>query len=267
MAIKLIVTDLDGTLLTDKQEISPRTVAAMQAAKARGIRVTVATGRMHLAAAYFARQIGADVPVISCNGGLVRGLEDDHTIFANCYAKETANEVIAECYRQGWYAQWYVDGRVYAKEFRPEMFAGYRNVTGFKVHEVGDDFERYMDRVIQIVIRDQVEGIAGILDTLCAKFGDRIEQKQNTKYSVDLTPPGIHKAVGLEHLISFLGIRPEEVIAFGDAENDVEMLRCVGTSVATQNALDAVKEIADHVTDDCNHDGVAKAIEAYVLKE
>lgn len=266
MAIKLIVTDLDGTLLNDQKQVSDRTIAAIRAAQAQGVKVTVATGRMHVAAAYFARKIGADVPVISCNGGLVKEVDGNGIVFANCFAPEVTHAVLAECYQNDWYAQWYIEDRIYAKEFRPEMFSGYKMIEGFKVSEIGDAFSAYTDGVIQIVIRDANGRIAGIQEKIREKFGDRLELQQNTDVSVDITPPGIHKAVGLRHLLEKLGLKRGEVIAFGDADNDLAMLRYAGLSIATKNAIDEAKAIADYVTDDCNHDGVAKAIERYVLK-
>ena len=75
--IRLIALDLDGTLLNSEKRISPRTMAALQAAMQKGVRVTIATGRMMAGAAMFGRQFGANAPLICCNGGVVQGMDDE----------------------------------------------------------------------------------------------------------------------------------------------------------------------------------------------
>lgn len=266
MGIQLIAMDLDGTLLQDDKTISLRTLATLRAARAKGVHITVATGRMYVAAAYFAQQIGADVPVVCCNGGLVRSATAAESLFEARFPQEMARAVLAACYQNDWYAQWYIGDQIYAKDFRPEMFLSYKTVKNFRLNEIGDDYAPYTDDVIQIVIRDDGGKIGAIERALRAQFGSGIDMQQNTQVSVDITPPGIHKAVGLAALVRHLGLRPEEVLACGDADNDLTMLRYAGISVATANAIPAAREIADFVTDDCNHDGVAKAIEKFVLQ-
>lgn len=265
MAIKLIVTDLDGTLLNDDKEITAQTIETMRRAQAEGILVTVATGRMYTAAVHFAKQIGVDLPVICCNGGQVKKVGEE-PIFARHFSASVAGAVIAECYRRDWYVQWYIGDQAYAKEFSPQFFGNYKRIENFNVNEVGADFQPYLNGVIQIVIRDLGGRIGTIREVLGAKFGGQVTFQQHTDISVDVTPQGINKAVGIAALIKTLGIKKEEVMAFGDADNDIAMLAYVGTGVAMENALDQVKEVADLITGDCNHDGVAAAIERYVLK-
>ena len=266
MSIKLIAMDLDGTLLNSQKVITPRTFAALQAAKERGIYVTIATGRMYMAAAYFGKMIGAQVPVICCNGGLVRGDSTQPPIFVKCYEEAVAREVLTECYKNDWYAQWYIDTQIYAKDFRPDMFGSYRTVEGFNLNAVGEDFLPYTKDVIQIVIRDKDGGVAAITEKIRAEFSGLLDSQQNTDISVDLTPPGINKAVGLKALLDHLNLSPDEVMACGDGDNDLAMLEYAGFSVATGNALSQAKQAADVVTDTCDQDGIGKAIERYVLQ-
>lgn len=265
MAIKLIVTDLDGTLLTDDKMISDRNKAAIAKAQEQGVMVTVATGRMCLAAAHYARLIGVTLPIISCNGGLVRPYTGE-ALFMHCFEKDLAREVIALCYERNWHVQWYVDDKVYVREFEEKYFKGFKVLGRFSVTEVGDDFENYLDNVIQIVVRDMDGKIQEIQKEVSTHFHGRLTVQQNTNVSVDIDALGINKAVGIEALIRQLGIKKEEVMAFGDADNDLDMLGYVGLGVAMGNAIDEAKEIAKVITADNEHDGVAVAIEKYVLK-
>ncbi len=266
MAIKLIVTDLDGTLLTDEKLISDRNKAAIAAAEAAGVMVTVATGRMCVAAAHYARRIGVTLPIVSCNGGLVRAYTGK-AVFTHCFTRELAREVIALCYDRDWNVQWYIDDKVYVKKFNAKLFRGYNLIDDFAVTEIGNDFESYLDDVIQIVIRDLDGNIGNIQKCIYEKFQGHLTVQQNTEVSVDIDALGINKSVGIEVLINELGITKDEVMAFGDADNDIEMLKYVGVGVAMGNAIAAVKEVADIITEDNEHDGVAVAIEKYILNK
>jgi hypothetical protein len=265
MAIKLIAMDLDGTLLNSGKRISERNLAAIRAAAERGVGVTIATGRMYMAAAYFGREISANVPLICCNGTVVQAIDTDVPLFIKHYDANVVRDVLTLCHDKGWYAQWYIGNNVYAEDFRPKMFKAYQTVEDFHVIEVGNDFLSYTENVIQIVIRNFEGEIPAIVKQLSHTFEGKLRPQQNTGVSVDLTPPGMNKAVGLEKLMQSLGLTPNEVMVCGDADNDLEMLEFAGLSIVTANGLPQAKALADFVTDSCDKDGVGKAIERFVL--
>lgn len=266
MAIKLIAMDLDGTLLNSKKLISERNLKALQAAKARGVYITLATGRMYMAAAYFGGLIGANAPLICCNGAHVQAYDADQPVFMKLHDDNIAQEILALCRQKDWYVQWYVGDQIYAIDFRPEMFASYKTVEGFVVQAVGENYLPYVHDVIQIVVRDREGKVARIAGELKARFAGKIDVQQNTGYSVDLTPPGITKAVGIEALRLHLGVARDEIMVCGDADNDLAMLEYAGLSVVTENGLPEAKALADFVTASCDADGVGRAIEKYILQ-
>ncbi len=267
MAIKLIAMDLDGTLLNSDKLISARNLAAIEAAKKRGVGVTIATGRMYRAAAFFGRIIQANVPLICCNGGLVRSLQQEEPVFVRHVAAKAVRELLKLCHERNWYAQWYSADEIYAESYKPEYFASYRTVQDFSVREVGADFLSYTDDVIQCVIRDKQGKIDTVVAEIQKNFSKTIFPQQNTGYSVDLTPPGINKAVGLEALMKSLGITADEVMTCGDADNDLEMLRFAGTSVVPANGQPEAKALASYIAPDNDEDGIGRAIEELVLKK
>jgi Cof subfamily protein (haloacid dehalogenase superfamily) len=266
MAIKLIAMDLDGTLLNSDKTISPRNMAAIQAAKAMGVGVTIATGRMYMAAAYFGRLIGANVPLVCCNGGMVQSLKETEPLFIKCLDKDVVRELLVLCHERKWYAQWYIGQEIYAEKYQPEYFASYRTVENFHIKEVGDDFLSYTDQVIQCVVRDLRAGIPEVVEEIQQHFSTTIFPQQDTGFSVDLTPPGINKAVGLAALMKDMGLTPAEVMACGDADNDLAMLRFAGTSVVPANGQPEAKELASYLADENDADGIGRAIEELVLK-
>ncbi len=265
MCIKLIAMDLDGTLLNSDKLISPRNLSAIQAAKEKGVGVTIATGRMFLSAAYFGRQIGANVPLVCCNGSMVQALEGDRPIFVRHIEETAVQELLMLCHERGWYAQWYIGKQVYAEKFLPEYFYAYRTVKDFSIQETGTDFLSYTKSVIQCVIRDKDGRIPEVVAEIGPRFANRIEPQQNTGFSVDLTPPGINKAVGIEALMNHLGITKEEVMVCGDADNDLAMLDFAGTSVVPANGQPEARALASYLTASNDEDGIAQAIEDLVL--
>ncbi len=265
MAIRLIVMDLDGTLLNSKKIVSDYSKDILIQAMAKGVAVTIATGRMLHSAHYFGKMIAANAPIISCNGALVQALDAKEPLFLRTFSPETVAELLSFAKENGWYAQWYSASEVYAEDFRPEYFTAYRTVQGFLVHEVGEDFTPYTKNVAQVVVRDLEGSVDLIAERIRERFKGRAAPQQSKGYTLDITPHGISKAVGIEAILEAMDILPSEVMVCGDSENDLSMLRFAGTSVVTANGQAKAKALATYIAPSCDEDGVAKAIEEIVL--
>ena len=116
MAIKLIAIDLDDTLLDNRQQLSPRTLAVLQQAMRNGVAVTIATGRMFQSALPFATELGIKLPLITYNGALIRQGDNGETIFHRPIETALAQELADLFRRRNWYLQKYVDDRLYVAE-------------------------------------------------------------------------------------------------------------------------------------------------------
>lgn len=265
MAIRLIVMDLDGTLLTSEKMVSDYSKDVLRRAMEKGVAVTLATGRMLLSASYFGRIIGANAPIISCNGALVQALDATEPLFLRAFSPETVAELLTFARENGWYAQWYIGDDIYAEDFRPEYFTAYRTVQGFAVHEVGEDFSPYVEGVAQVVVRDLAGGVGAIAASIRERFAGRVDPQQSKGYTLDLVPTGVSKATGIEAILRATDIGADEVMACGDSDNDLSMLRLAGTSVVTANGQEEAKALATYLAPSCDEDGVARAIEELVL--
>ena len=264
MAIKLIALDLDGTLLTSDKRITTRTKDIIARAMARGVTVTIATGRMLRSAVYFARLLASDAPVICCNGGYV-GKAEGAPVFARYFDPLLARKFLTFCYEQDWYVNWYRGMDIYAPMYREDYFAAYRTTANFVVNEVGNDYLRYTENVPQFVLRNLDEGISPYLKAVQERFGDAVLPQQNTGTSLDINPPGVSKAVGVQALADAMGLTLDEVMVAGDADNDFEMLEMGAFAVVPENGLPAAKERANYVTASNDANGIAAAIEKFVL--
>ena len=264
MAIKLIALDLDGTLLTSDKKITTRTKDIIARAMSRGVTVTIATGRMLRSALYFTRLLASNAPVICCNGGYV-GRAEDAPVFARYFDPALAREFLTFAYERNWYVNWYRGLDIYAPEYRADYFTAYRTTAGFVVHEVGDDYLRYTEKVPQFVLRELTNGVDAYVCEVRERFGDQLIPQQNTGTSVDINPPGVNKAVGVRALADAMGLTLDEVMVAGDADNDFEMLEMGAFSVVPENGLPEAKTRASYVTASNDANGIALAIEKFVL--
>ena len=257
--------DLDGTLLTTERLVSPRTLAALSAARQKGVHLTIATGRMLNSAEYFGGVIGADVPLICCNGSLVQGMGADKPLFRRTLPDDLVARLLTMCHQNGWYSQWYVGKKIYAEKYDPAFFTAYTTVQNFHVVEVGDKFLDYAHNVIQCVVRNLDGEIPRIAAAIKKAFPTGLTLQQNTGTSSDITAPEVNKALGLEALAEHLHLKREEIMACGDGDNDVSMLEFAGTSVVPANGLAMAKAKATFLAPSHDEDGIAVAIEQLVL--
>lgn len=264
MAIKLIALDLDGTLLTSDKKITTRTKDIIARAMARGVTVTIATGRMLRSALYFSRLLASDAPVICCNGGYV-GTAEEEPVFVCYFDPALTAAFLTFAYERGWYVNWYRGLDIYAPQYRAEYFTAYRTTANFQVHEVGGNYLRYTENVPQFVLRELTNGVESYVREVREHFAGQLVPQQNTGTSVDINPPGINKAVGVRALADAMGLTLDEVMVAGDADNDFEMLEMGAFSVVPENGLPEAKERARYVTASNDANGIALAIEKFVL--
>ena len=264
MDIKLVALDMDDTLLSCSLTVSPRTGEAIRQAVAQGVTVTIATGRMYRSALPYALQLGLDVPLITYNGGLIRNCRSGETLYHQPLDEAVAHEVLALFRDKGWYIQSYVNDTLYVAE-RNETAIFYEKLAGVPTVPLGDDFYTMpgtptkMLALMDSVRMDEIEravrhGFAGRLTALRSK-----------PIYLEITHPLVNKGQALDFLVRRLGITREQVMAVGDSQNDLDMIRYAGWGVAVSNAADNVKAAAQAVTGHHDAEGVAEAIEQYVL--
>ncbi len=264
--IKLFVSDIDGTLLVPGKEISAKNIAAVQKMVNAGITVTIATGRMYRAALPVAQKLGVNVPIITYNGALIKTV-DGKIIHAEYLPENLIVEIVNFCERQNWYLQSYSGDVLYypARNSYSERYEISQKVTGNEVGWAG--LREKTDKVCKLLsISDGEAETAKRIAAVKSEFGDKVEVTKSHPQFTEIICPSVSKASAVKILAQKLGVEKSEVMAIGDAENDLPMLKAAGTSIAMGNAVDAVKNSCDLVTGNCEDDGFAEAVEKYVLK-
>ncbi|MGE4352757.1 MAG: Cof-type HAD-IIB family hydrolase [Oscillospiraceae bacterium] len=268
--IKLIALDIDGTLLTSERKISQRTHEALHMARKHGCEVVLATGRAFMSLQDVMALAGCIGYAITSNGGGIFRA-DGTMLFASNMPGDLVRAVMKATSGFGIYPEVYIRGQAYASGHQldnmhtwgvPEKTCGYILQTRVRI----DEFAGFAEESI-----GRIEGMDVLLAPTAIRAGLRgaLEKIQglavssSSPYYVDANAIGITKASGLEHLGKISGVEREEIMAFGDAENDREMLSFAGTGVAMGNCVPMLRKHADYITDDNDSDGIAKALEYF----
>lgn len=265
--VRLIAMDLDDTLLRNDLTISPRVLEAIRLAREKGVITTIATGRTSVSMRKYADQLQIDVPVIAFHGALIQQLLSGEVIFRKVIPSNLASTIVSGLLQENYHIQLYLRDRVLAQE--ENRWSGDYARTASVLIEKVDLLEVLAAEQLgieKILIIDQEQKLDALAPGLRSRYGDKVHVTKSKPHFLEMTDISVNKGVALEALANRLGIKREEVMAIGDSFNDLEMICYAGLGVAMGNARPEVKEAADFITRSNEEDGVAEAIERYVLK-
>lgn len=260
----LIALDLDGTLLTDDKVITDKTARSIQKAKQQGHHVMIATGRPYRATEYYYHQLGLTTPVVNFNGAFVHHPRNSswQTIHETL-SLSVVKEVLEAMQQFPW-------NNIVA-EVLDDVYVHYHDdkvIDNFKMGQPSvttGDLHRYLqdDPTSLLIQADEshVEAIQNHLSQVHAEVvGNRLFNSP-WGHVVEIFRSGLSKAAGLAHVAKWMDIPKERIIAFGDENNDLEMIEYAGHGVAMANSIDELISIADEVTTQSNNeDGIAEVL-------
>lgn len=276
MPIKLIALDIDGTLLTYRSELTPRTRAAIEAAQAQGVKVVLVTGRRFGSAHQLIQELGLDVMLVSHNGALTKDVTTLDTLGYHPLKVDLAQQVVHAGRAFGADVICCDDphghGVMVLEGISPHNRALQRYLEKYwhAVREV-EDLLDYLDHdPIQMMFSGACDPMEAFAEQLQIALGDQIQLFKTRYRSIDLTildalSHTASKGDSLAEIASQHSITREEVLAIGDNFNDLTMLRYAGTGIVMGNAEDELKAMGFEITDTNEADGVAKAIEKHVF--
>ena len=261
--MEALACDLDRTLIGEDALLRPRTLAALAAARAAGLHVILVTGRMFRSVRPYALQAGIVDPVICYQGAVVADPVSGEFLRHLPMPLEEARQAIEYVQSLGHPILCYVDDRLYEARETPESdaYAGFQNLT---VHAVGDLLAWLPKAPTKLVIVGDPEELDRLARAMRARFDRRLYISKSLPHFLELAAPEVTKAAGLSFLAQRLGFSREKTVAFGDGENDVELIEWAGYGVAVANAHPRVLAVCDFVCPSVEHEGVAQVIEAYL---
>lgn len=260
--------DLDDTLLRNDLTISECVVEAIRRARDQGVVATLATGRTPLATRRYAEQLQIDVPVITFHGALIQQALSGEVLFRRALGAALTGEIVEYVLDRRMHVQIYSRGKILVQE-ENEWSRDYARISQVEVEQT--DLQQFLAAedggVEKILLIGEEPDLDALAPALLERYGRRVHIVKSKPVFLEMTDVRVNKGIALEALAKRLGIKQDEVMAIGDSFNDLEMLRYAGLGVAMGNARPEVREAADVVTASNQEDGVAEAIEKYVLKQ
>lgn len=267
MRYRVLVTDVDGTLLPRDRRIPTSVREAIRRAKDRGVRVSLATGRMWRSVRPYVEAVEADRPVVLYNGAAVYDFVADRVLELHTLDREglrTALQVLREF--PDVRPHLFADERVYV-DHQDASSRAYLERDGIVAEEVGDLVE-FVDVLPEDPVKVLVVGdparLAALEDRL-AEQAPGIRRVFSERDFLELLPPGVSKGSALRTVCAALGVRPEEVVAVGDNPNDLEMLQAAGLGVAVAGAHPAVLAAADYVTQGGAGEAIVEVVDRFFV--
>lgn len=259
----LIVLDLDGTLLTDEKVISEQTLKTLQRAREQGHEVMIATGRPYRASEVYYQQMKLKTPIVNFNGAFVHHPTDSNwkTIHEPINLN-VVNEVVDALHDYNFYN--------IVAEVMDDVYLHYHDEKLLDIFSFGEpkvttgDIRNYLKAdPTSLLIHAEESQVSTIRNHLSDVHAELIDHRRwgAPWHVIEIVRSGLNKAVGLSHVTKHLNIPKERVIAFGDEDNDLEMIEYAGIGVAMGNAISPLKNIANEITGTNNEDGIAKFLQ------
>jgi Cof subfamily protein (haloacid dehalogenase superfamily) len=263
--VDAVACDLDRTLIGEDAVLRPRTREAIAATRAAGIHVVLVTGRMFQSVRPYALEAGLDDPVVCYQGAVVADPVSGRWLRHVPIPLELARETIAAVNEEGFGLNCYVGDELYVAEVTPGA-RRYADFQHLELHVVGDLLLWLDQAPTKLVVIDDPKVLDGLKQRMLARFDGRLYISKSLPYFLEFASPDVTKAAGLDFLAAHVGFTRERTVAFGDGENDIELVRWADYGVAVANADERVKAEADFVCPSVDEEGVAQVLEAFLAR-
>ncbi|MBV8344348.1 MAG: HAD family phosphatase [Candidatus Eremiobacteraeota bacterium] len=264
---RLVAFDVDGTLVGRDLKISPGVREAVARMRAAGVAGCLVTGRMYRSTLPFVRELHFDAPVICYQGAAIIDPATDDVLDHVALSNEVVRELIGAAEADRMHLQLYRNDEYYceARNRYSDLYASLAMTEPVVVPSLREAFA-YSPATKAVIVSD-----APVAERYAASLSERLSGRAYVTRSlpefVELLDPAVDKGAALRFVAGRLGIAMEETLAIGDSWNDAPLLRAAGFGVAMGSAPPELREIADASVDDIAHDGVAQALDAYVLSD
>jgi Cof subfamily protein (haloacid dehalogenase superfamily) len=276
MKYKMIAMDMDGTLLTTEKEVSERTKKILKQAADMGVKLVVCTGRIFASAKIYAELIGTKAPIIASNGAYIREKDRDEVIYKKNLTKDEIIKTVGIVKEYGFYPHLFTTDTLYSEKFIFSSKAydkwneGLPEEKKVKIRIV-EDLEKvveYDDEIFKVVVladMDDIEKLRALRREIETSLD--VDVMSSWINNIEVVSHGISKGNAVKILADYYCLEPEEIICVGDNENDLSMIQYAGMGIAMGNATEELKAAAKYITDTNDEDGVANAIEKFILSQ
>jgi len=274
MKYRMLAMDMDGTLLTNDKKISTKTKDALKRAADMGVKLVVCTGRIFASARTYGEILGVDTPIIASNGAYIREKDRDEVIYIKPLGEENARKIV-EISRGSQSFHLFTCDTVFTEKLVYSALNYSRwneelpedrqvKISIIKADQWDEVIEKYKDTILKAIFYNEcAEDLAALRKELSRLD---VEIASAASSSFEVMHKGVSKGNAVKTLGEYLKIPREEIICIGDNENDISMIKYAGLGIAMGNATEEAKKAADFVTLSNEEDGVAYAIEKFILE-
>lgn len=260
--IKLVATDIDGTIFIPEKEFTSGVKNCIDKLSKAGVKVVLVTGRMNAAASKIAKDLGLDTPVVSYQGGLV--VENGKVLYERYLSEEQTCRILDWARQEKIHINLYNDDILYSETDCYEVQRYCNNLHTERTIKSFDEIKKGKINKLLAIDYSNPERISRYEKELQNIFPDLYIVK-STPYFLEFSNPEASKKCAVEFLQNYWGLKKEEILAIGDQNNDIALLQAGGLKIAMGNATDELKEIADYTTDSVYEDGFVNAMEKFCL--
>ena len=269
MKVKLLVLDLDGTLLKSHNKLHPKNIEAVKLANKEGIKVIIATGRSPQSTYKFANELEIyenSQHIICYNGGYVVNLKTGEVIINKELLLETIKQLIILCkkYKVAFWG-YAVDekvGYIYKKTFWIWII---QKISKRKLVKVNEDSQIRVYKLLLFAKKSRINKLVKVLEEL--NLGEIAIIPRRLKSIIEFTPINVNKANAVKKLAEMWNISREEVMAIGDSMNDYKLIEWAGYGIAMKNSDNDLLKVATDITCSYKHAGVSEVIHKYILDD
>ncbi|MGN0144442.1 MAG: sugar-phosphatase [Clostridium sp.] len=265
---KLIALDMDGTLLTSEKKISENTKNALKAAEAKGVKVVLASGRPLDGITRYLEELDllkSDDYALSFNGGIVINNKTKDIISSTLIKGSDLKEIykVSKELDINIHAFSVKEGLITPKMSQYTKHECEMNGIDYTIKDFNDVDDE--EDIVKVMMIDPQEKLDEAIKKLPEYLYEKYSVFKSAPFFLEFTNKEVDKGKGLKKLGEYLGIAQDEIIACGDAGNDLSMIKYAGLGVAMKNATDDVKEAADYITLSNDEDGIAHVVEKFIL--
>jgi 5-amino-6-(5-phospho-D-ribitylamino)uracil phosphatase len=263
----MVAVDLDGTLLDSSKRVSEQTVQALRCLPGAGVQVLIASARPPRSVRHIYRQLQLSNWQVNYNGALIWDEPNSRVIYHRPIAAEIAREIVEAA--RDLFPEVLVHAEVLDKWYPDRIDASHTTETGklFKPDAVVPIDQCCREPVTKLMLLGAETMLQRLEPMLLERFGDRVTIVHADEDLLQIMDKRVSKALAVKKVASHFGIMPQQIMAIGDAPNDVGMLQMAGVAVAMDNAHTIVKKIAHWVAPSNNNHGVHAALRRFGLCE
>lgn len=269
MDYKLIALDIDGTLTNSRKEITPRTRYALLEAQNQGKKIILASGRHPIGIQPIAQNLMLDRNggfIMAFNGGKIINCSTGETVVSKIFPLEYLSDIVSVLKESNITINTYDNKNIISDNKVNDYTYVERDIIKTDMIVVDDFISAVKFDINKILLAGEPDEIDKYEDILSKRYDGLLDIYKSAPYFLEIMPFGVTKGSMLHMLLQKLGVKREELVAFGDNYNDLTMIGYAGFGVAMGNSEEDVKKIADYVCESNDDDGIAKTFAKYILR-